>query len=281
MLSTRDNGKALELYPVLSKFNYVVSAVNIDGKNYLLDASDAKIGFGKLNGNCYNGFARVIDKRPMLINLEADSLKENKTTIVFIINDEKEGLLGSFKSFLGHEESYRLRQKLVKTDQHEFFKEIKKAYNFDVEITNPEIDSLTKYEEPVALKYNFRFNAGENIIYMNPHFTEIIKENPFKATERFYPVEMPYAMNETYLFNMEIPAGYKVEEIPKSTRVKFNEDEGMFEYIISATDNRIQLRSRIVMKKATFYPEDYQSLRDFYAFIVKKENEQIVLKKIK
>jgi hypothetical protein len=116
---------------------------------------------------------------------------------------------------------------------------------------------------------------------MNPHFTEIIKENPFKAAERFYPVEMPYAKNETYLFNMEIPAGYKVEEIPKSTRVKFNEDEGMFEYIISSADNRIQLRSRIIMNKATFYPEDYQSLRDFYAYIVKKESEQIVLKKIK
>jgi hypothetical protein len=132
MLSTRDNGKALEFYPILNKFNYVVSAVNIDGKKYLLDASVSKLGFGKLSANCYNGFARVIDKQPVLISLNADSLKEEKTTMVFIINDEKEGLTGSFKSFLGHEESYRLRQKLAKTNQEDLFKEIKKAYNFDV-----------------------------------------------------------------------------------------------------------------------------------------------------
>ena len=29
----------------------------------------------------------------------------------------------------------------------------------------------------------------------------------------------------------------------------------------------------------TFTPEDYNGLRDFFAFIVKKQNEQIVMKK--
>src|ERR1044071_3911523 len=105
---------------------------------------------------------------------------------------------------------------------------------------------------------------------MNPLFTEAYKENPFKAAERYYPVEMPYAVNETYVFNMEVPKGYKVEEIPKSTRVKFNEDEGMFEYIITASEGYIRLRLKLKMNRATFYPEDYQSLRDFYAYIVKK-----------
>jgi hypothetical protein len=33
------------------------------------------------------------------------------------------------------------------------------------------------------------------------------------------------------------------------------------------------------MNKAWFAPEEYSSLRDFFGFVVKKENEQIVLKK--
>jgi uncharacterized protein YfkK (UPF0435 family) len=41
------------------------------------------------------------------------------------------------------------------------------------------------------------------------------------------------------------------------------------------------MRSRLIIKRATFLNEDYQSLRDFYAFVVKKEAEQIVFKKIK
>lgn len=55
----------------------------------------------------------------------------------------------------------------------------------------------------------------------------------------------------------------------------------MFEYIISNDGKRIQLRSKIVLEKANFTPDDYENLRNFYGFIVKKHAEQIVFKKIK
>jgi uncharacterized protein YfkK (UPF0435 family) len=55
----------------------------------------------------------------------------------------------------------------------------------------------------------------------------------------------------------------------------------MFEYLIANKDGRLQLRSRIVLNKANFDMEDYEALREFYAFIIKKQGEQIVLKKSK
>jgi hypothetical protein len=107
------------------------------------------------------------------------------------------------------------------------------------------------------------------------------KENPFKSADRKYPVEMPYAMDETYTLSMDIPEGYVVDELPKSTRVLFNDDEGFFEYLIVKGDGNIQFRSRIKFNKANFKPEDYASLRDFFGFVVKKQSEQIVFKKKK
>jgi hypothetical protein len=89
------------------------------------------------------------------------------------------------------------------------------------------------------------------------------------------------AMDEIYTLNMEIPEGYDVEELPKSTLVKFNEDEGLFQYMIARTENYIQFRSRIKLNKANFPPEEYATLRDFFDMIVKKQGEQIVLKKKK
>jgi hypothetical protein len=88
-------------------------------------------------------------------------------------------------------------------------------------------------------------------------------------------------MSETFMLNMEIPKGYKVEEIPKSVRVALNGDEGMFEYLISKEEDRIQLVSTVKLHKANFLPEDYQSLRDFFGYVVKKHSEQVVLKKQK
>ena len=61
-----------------------------------------------------------------------------------------------------------------------------------------------------------------------------MKKNPFTAAERFYPVEMSYTVDDIYSLSMDIPKGYKVDEMPKSARVMLNENEGMFEYIISA-----------------------------------------------
>jgi len=78
---------------------------------------------------------------------------------------------------------------------------------------------------------------------------------------------------------MDIPEGYVVDELPKSAKVVFNGDQGYFEYLLAQQGDKIQMRCRVRLNKAQFPPEDYGNLRDFFAFIVKKENEQIVLKK--
>ena len=80
---------------------------------------------------------------------------------------------------------------------------------------------------------------------------------------------------------MEIPKGYEVEELPKQARVKLNGEEGMFEYLITTKKKSIQMRCILQIEKTFFSSEDYKTLRDFYAYVVKKGSEQIVFKKIK
>jgi len=281
ILSTKSHGFTSEIYPLLQRFNYVICEATIDSTSYELDASSPYNGFGKLPDYCYNGHARIITKEAaMAVYLLPDSLKEQKTTSVFITNDEKEGMTGNFVSRLGYYESFSLRSKL-KNNQSDFAKEIKSGNSFDLKVSEFGIDSLKKPDMPVSVHYDFAFkpSAEDNIIYFNPLMSEGYKENPFKSADRKYPVEMPYTIDETYLLSMEIPKGYMVEEMPKSAKVAFNEDEGFFEYLVQKSDDGIQLRTRVKLNKATFLPEDYNGLREFFAFIVKKQNEQIVLKK--
>jgi hypothetical protein len=88
-------------------------------------------------------------------------------------------------------------------------------------------------------------------------------------------------MDFTYLLTMEVPKGFRVDELPKSAQVKFNENQGFFEYLIQQNQGGIQMRVHLKLDKATFFPEEYNNLRDFFAYVVKKESEQIVFKKIK
>jgi hypothetical protein len=93
---------------------------------------------------------------------------------------------------------------------------------------------------------------------------------------------MPYAIDETYVFRMETPDGYEVEELPKSARVNLDEEgTSFFEYIIANSNGVISMRSRVKLLRTYYIPEEYEILREFFSQIVTKHNEQIVFKKKK
>lgn len=283
ILSTRSHGYTFPLYPILDKFNYVICRAIIDGKNYYLDASEPRLGFGHLPLRCYNGHARVINESAEAIELSPDSITERKFTSVFVSNDEKGNLIGGIMQSPGYYESIDLRDRIKEKGQDQLIKDIKKAFGSEIEIKNPRIDSLDKYDYNLGLNYDFDLKLGkEDILYVNPMFGEGYKENPFKSAERLYPVEMPFDINETYNLQFEVPAGYAIDELPKSVMVKLNEEsDGIFEYRISESGGHISFRSTIKFKRAYFLPEEYESLREFFNLIVKKQNEQIVFKKKK
>ncbi len=283
ILSTRENGFTHLFYPLMNRYNYVIAKVLIDNKPFYLDATTKKLAFGHLPGRIYNGQAREI--YPMMaepVDFLADSLRESTRTSVFIFNDEKEGMMGSFIQNMGIYKSLGFRNLLAGTTLEEFKKSMQKEVPEDITISNIQTDSLKLLANPVALKFDLTFKPfEEDIIYFSPMMGEALKNNPFKAAQRFYPVEMPYARDDIYILKMDIPKGYKVDELPKSVRLMFNENEGMFEYLISADAASIHMRTRLQFNKATFINEDYQPLRELYTYIVKKGAEQIVFKKIK
>ena len=283
LLSTRSHGFTYSVYPVLNKFNYVICLAHPNGKNIFLDASQPRLGFGRLTPDCYNGHARIVNEEATAIEFSPDSLQEKKITSVLIATDEKGNIEGRMQQVPGYYESHSIREDVKEKGKDEFFKTVKKAYGQDVELADTKIDALDNLEENVNISYEFKLNeAKEDIVYLNPMFGEGYKKNPFTSEQRVYQVEMPYTSDEIYTFSMSIPDGYVLDELPKSTMVKFNDEgDAVFEYRISESVGTISLRSRITIKRTVFMPEEYEVLREFFNLIVKKQNEQIVFKKKK
>jgi hypothetical protein len=283
ILSTRSHGYTYSIYPILNKFNYLVCDASINSQNYFLDASEPRLGFGRLTPVCFNGHARIINPEATAVEFSADSLMERKTTVILLSTNEKGELEGSLQQQPGYYESHEIRDRVKEKGKDEFFKDVKKAYGPDVELIKPHIDSLDNLEEGIIIGYDFKLNQEkEDILYINPMFGEGYKENLFKSAERFYPVEMPYTMDETYIFNMVVPEGYVLDELPKSIILKLNDaGDGRFEYLISESGGNISMRSRIQLKRTYYTPDEYGMLREFFNFIVKKHSEQIVFKKKK
>jgi hypothetical protein len=283
ILSTRNNGYTHDFYPLMNRYNYLIANVTIENQHYYLDATQKHLAFGILPNKVYNGQAREISgMMASPVDFIADSLTEKTLSIVFISNMDDGGYEGSFTQNLGTYQSEGIRTLLAKSSIEDFRKSLQNVLPEEITVENIRVDSLKILNEPVAVRFDLKFKTfNEDIIYFNPMMGEALKKNPFAAAERLYPVEMPYAKDDTYVLSMEIPKGYKVEELPKSVRLNFNEDEGMFEYLFSADEKNIQMRCRLMIKKASFQNEDYQTLRELYSVIVKKQAEQIVFKKIK
>ncbi len=282
LLSTRENGFNFPKYPVLDKFNYLICRAKIDDKVYYLDCSHKQLGFGLLAGNCYNGQARVVNEdQPDSIIFSADSVKEQKVALVTISNTEEGVLEGSVKQTPGMLESYNIRGAFAASQAGDSLKILKDYCPVDIPVSGLSIDSLKRSEFPVSLNYNFKLSTNaESVFYFNPFMFQVFPKNPFTAGTRAYPVELPYCIQDAYILNMEVPKGFKIDEMPKSVRIKLGEADGQFEYIAVVNNNRIQLRCTLMLNKANFEAGDYETLRDFFTAVVKKQSEQIVFKKL-
>jgi hypothetical protein len=263
----------------MDQFNYLIANAYINDKQYYLDASEHKLGFGKLGLNCYNGDARIFSNHPAAVNFSADSLDEGDKTIINIANTEDGKIEGSVVKMLGYYSSLDFRKE---NKQNDIKKNLTKFFPTEISIDSISLESVNDFESPITLNYNFKYeNDKSDILYFNPMLTEALKENPFKSANRYYPVELPYCINDSYMLTLEIPRGYIVDELPKSAKVSLNKDQGSFKFFVTNQNNVIEIQSIIKLNKANFDSEDYESIRNFFKLIVQKHAEQIVFKKIK
>src|SRR5690606_14567571 len=61
LLSTRNNGFATKIFPVISEFNYLIVHANINNETFFLDATDKYLSFGEIPFRCLNQYGRLLD----------------------------------------------------------------------------------------------------------------------------------------------------------------------------------------------------------------------------
>ena len=117
-------------------------------------------------------------------------------------------------------------------------------------------------------------------MYFSPLLHFGMKENPFKQEEREYPVDFGFPTNDKYSVNIAIPDGYQIESLPAQVALSMPDNYGSFKYMISNTDNLIQVVVSLDINSAIIPSDDYSTLKEFFKKVVEKENEKVVLKKI-
>ncbi|WP_187270076.1 DUF3857 domain-containing protein [Pontibacter qinzhouensis] len=281
LLSTRQHGRVYKGSPLLSKFNYVIAYVKVGEKELLLDATEPFLPVGMLPYRCLNGDGYIIHTE----SHRWVPLKPTGNYTTFCMGELSIDANGEMKgkvseSNTGYSALY-LREN-IKDEGEEKFAEKRNKEVGDIKFGKPTISNLADLNKALNIVYEFTgMGNGQNndVLYLNPMLSKGEKENPFKLQERTYPVDFGHPLDETYMCKIQIPAGYDVDEAPKSIAVTLPDNGGKFTYILERNGAEIQVMSKISINRPIYYAEEYQYLKEFYNQIVAKHAEQIVLKK--
>lgn len=280
ILSTRANGRIPMFHASITALDYVITGVKIDTMVYYTDAS-AKYGdWNLLPEKCMVTQARVIQKdNCRWVNLSTLSNGSTMRLGKFsVVGDKYTGEITDTRkgcSAYDLKDYYYNRHK----DQQDYIETLAKKSSCEIEDFS--ISNTDDNSKPVVVKYTQKsdINIGDDFLYITPLIDKQFSENPFKTETREYPINFDYPLAYVQSIDIAIPEGYVVDELPKPARMILNDNDIVLVYRVGQTGNNIKIHYQFQVKKLLFLPEEYESIRDFFAKAVSINSEQIVLKK--
>ncbi|MFC5682635.1 DUF3857 domain-containing protein [Flavobacterium sp. MAHUQ-51] len=282
LISTRSNG--ISFFPNRTAFNYVIAAVENGDQLILLDGSDSFSVPNVLPFRALNWFGRLIrkDGSSIAVDLMPKELSIDQKTMSFSFNEKGE-VVGKIRSQKTKHRASLFREN-IKGEKEDTYLEKLENNNNKIEISEYSRNNEKELNLPAVESYSF---LGNNLIeniggkfYIDPLLFLTHKQNPFKQENREYPVDYGFPFLDKLAVTIDIPEGYKVESLPKSTTLKMNEDLGVFKYLIGLNGNTIQVSVSNQINSSLVSADDYVNLKAYYQKMIEKESEKIILSKI-
>lgn len=283
ILSTRSNGRIPITHPSASAFNYSIAGILLDDKLYCIDVSDRYSVWNILPNKALISQARIMKEGN---TRWADLTKSSKgveyiTSIYRFADDgQYQGEITSTYRDKSAQEFRRFYYNQHKDEQH-YKDELAKKIALPIE--DIKIEDVADISKEVKRSFVVKPDLvlGDEFLYIDPMLIKHFADNPFKAEVRKFPVQFNYLENHIQIVRIEIPEGYKVEELPESITYVLDEDNTLkFLYHVAVNGNTVDVRYHYTINDLLVLQTKYPELQDFYAKIVSKCSEMIVLKKI-
>lgn len=287
LLSTRHHGRVQLNVPQLTQFDYVVAHVQLpDGEEVLLDATDPTLPYDLLPEQCLNqrgrllgeraGTSRWVEVKPRHRHVQLQRVQ------LYLTPD------GGFRGE-AHEEhagyaGAEARSELQTLGEKKFLQQIANQHP-GFAISKATVANRDSAHLPLSLDYAFAQAAESSkpyeVFYVSPLRDFGLVHNPFRAETRLYPVDFGMAREETLLVSLTLPPGYALATVPKSKAFDLPDNGGRFVCSTTATDNTVQLTSRLTLRKPVYSAAEYGQLRELYRQLLEKQAERLEVRKAK
>jgi len=286
LVSTRENGKVNPAYINTDQFNRTVVYVpnQVDTSLfYVLDAANRYNSYNQMPPALLNSVGLSIDinnENGKLVGIEDDD-PVRKIVLIDAGIDPDGKLTGTADiSDFGYNRNKTIEQ--YKTLDDKKFLEYLTSNNNGIAISNLKFDNMDVDTLPLTTNFSFTADlqgSDQGYIYLNTNFFTSLNSNPFLGDKRATDIDFGYRDNYSISCTYKIPAGYKVDVLPKNINTIMPDGSLSFKRFIVEQDGIISVRYSIDHKKTFYFKEGYADFHEFYKKMYEMLNEQIVLKK--
>jgi len=286
VVSSKENGKINPVNANPNLLNNTVVYVAVDSSTYyVLDATNKNNLFNVIPKDNLNSFGLRIDEDNKDYSTVFVENEDPAMQSVFLNAEIKPGgkMNGSaqISSF-----SYNKKENTerYKADGEAKFIDYLRDDDNNLKLSNLKLENMEDDTLPLVQNVDFDMDlagSDETYIYFNPNLFSGMHTNPFLSENRFTDIDFGYRDNLVINGVFKIPAGYKVDALPKNITMLMPDQSIIFKRVLTEDDSTgtIVVRYVINHKKTIYFKEDYPDFHAFYKKLFELLNEQIVLKK--
>lgn len=257
------------------------------GRILFFDPTDEMTPFGQIRGSLQANYALLVTPQggELLPLPQQPSAMNGIERTGKLALDDKGTLTGQIKETrLGERassERWALRTITKNEDRIKPIENVLAGSLSSFQITHASISNITHTDEPFGFDYSFQSpeyakNVG-GLILVRPRVLGVKAEGFLETKEpRRFPIEFDGPVRDTDTFEITIPAGYEVDEVPPPV----DADYGFASY-----HSKIQVKSNVIDYTRTFEVKELsvptaraEELRKFYRIIASDERNNVVLK---
>lgn len=271
-------------FPFLNQFDEILLLANLDGQLQFLDLSDPLAPFGYVDLDKHVKAGLLLQKnQSKLIPIQ---IRHNSSNLVFssISFKEDTGELvmdNTLKSFqYAGLQTAKLSERLTKKGEP-LTKIFQDSFE-EGEIKNVSVENQLTDNNFFSTKFQIVVNEleGADLISFSPIPYSSFGKNPFTLDFRVFPVDFEYAFSETYTSNIQIPAGYEVDDFPQTETISIKGNPVIFSYQVENLGEIFKVTGKLEVKQPLIEVKQYAELRLFMESVASKLSSPVILKKI-
>ncbi len=283
VLSTRENGQINPFVALATELNYVVCIATIEGKDYLMDASDKFLPMGELPYKCLNGEGWLLSSnRGRWVKLQNKEKRSIQEFYDLTLNTAGQLAGHGEVTFSGYE-ALEIRR-LIHNEGETGFREEKIPNSGELVFSNLKFYALDSLDSPLRISFDIKFKktlqSADQMLFFKPLISIFGKfVNVWVKDERRFPIDIGCPVISSFNCLMHFPPEIKTEELPKTIRISMPENDAKFLFGVNRSTDGISVSAELDLQKTFFKTTEYSAVREFYTQVNKKCSEMILLKK--